>query len=111
MLQQTLAGKKTLINIFAYCLMPTHIHFLLKQSEPKGIEIFMGRLLNAYTRYFNLRHNRHGPLWEHRFGNKIITDDQHFSTAKNYIYNNPVEAGLVNAPQQWQYTYLVNPRG
>ncbi len=51
-----------LIEIIAYCLMPNHIHLVLKQLRENGISIFMKNILDSYTRYFNLVHKRKGPF-------------------------------------------------
>ncbi len=103
-------GKVTLVNVIAYCIMSTHVHFILQQLVDKGIETFMRRLLNAYSKYFNLRHNRRGPLWENRFGNRIILDEQGLNQRIMYVHYNPVKEGLVKTPQEWPYSsaYLPN---
>ena len=97
-----------LVHVFAYCLMPTHVHLICREVRPNGITTYLRRMFNAYTRYFNLRHNRRGPLWECRFGNTCIQDDKHFETALAYVHNNPVEAELVKTPDQWPYSAVLN---
>jgi putative transposase len=97
-------NKTKLVHVIAYCLIPSHLHLILEQNHENGITTFMRRLLNAYTRYFNLRHNRRGPLWEHRFGNTPIEDDIHFQIALNYVLHNPVKHCIVNHPSQWKYS-------
>jgi len=96
--------KLLLVKIIAYCLMPTHVHFILQQLRDKGIETFMRRLLNAYSKYFNLRHNRRGPLWENRFGNRIIVDEKGLNQRIMYVHYNPVKENLVKTPQEWAYS-------
>ena len=95
---------KKLVNIHAYCVMPTHVHFILEEKNDQGIETFVRRCFNAYTRYFNLRHNRRGPLWEHRFGNTPIENDEHLAKALDYVLTNPVKDGLVLNPSDWKYS-------
>jgi len=96
--------KVPLVNIIAYCLMSTHVHFILQQLTDKGIETFMRRLLNAYSKYFNLRHNRRGPLWENRFGNRIILDERGLTQRILYVHYNPVKENLVKTPKEWPYS-------
>ena len=98
-----------LVKILAYCLMPTHIHFVLQQITDKGIETFMRRILNAYSKYFNLRHNRRGPLWENRFGNRLILDEVGLNQTIDYVHDNPVKEKLSLTPQQWKYSSATNP--
>ncbi len=97
-------NQPPLVKIYAFCLMPTHTHFLLQQLAPNGIQIFMRNIQSAYTLYFNKRHNRLGPLWQNRFGNKIIDTDSHFHQIVNYIHNNPVKDLGIKSPEDWIYS-------
>ncbi len=103
-IQRERKSWRQIVDIIAFCLMPTHIHLILKQLHDNGIEQFMANCLNAYTRYFNLRHNRKGPLWEHRFGNTPIENEEHLAKAIDYVLTNPVKDNLVNHPSQWNYS-------
>lgn len=49
-----------LVEIIAYCVMPTHIHLILKQLVDFGISKYMSNILNCYSRYFNIKHGRVG---------------------------------------------------
>ena len=84
--------------------MPTHIHLMLKQLEENGISRFMNNVLNSYTRYFNLRHKRKGPLWEGRFKSKLVKSDEQLLHLSRYIHLNPVTAYLTDQPELWQYS-------
>ena len=90
-----------LIEIIAYCLMPTHIHLVLRQLKDNGISKFMSNILNSYSRYFNLKHNRKGPLWEGRFKKIMVENDDQLLHLTRYIHLNPVTAYLVNRPEDW----------
>ncbi|MEA3560953.1 MAG: transposase [Candidatus Omnitrophota bacterium] len=102
--QKHLAKKEKLIEIIAYCLMPTHLHLVLKQSKEKGISIFMSNILNSYTRYFNIKIKRKGPLWEGRFRRVLVRTDEQLLHLTRYVHLNPVTAYLVNKPQDWQFS-------
>ena len=102
-------GTAPLVNIIAYCLMPTHVHFILQQLISKGIETFMRRTLNAYSNYFNLRHNRRGPLWQNRFGNRIILDIKGLNDRIQYVHYNPVKENLIKTPEEWPYSSAPTP--
>jgi putative transposase len=92
------------IQIIAYCLMPTHIHLILKQLSPFGISKFMSDVLNSYTRYFNVKHKRKGPLWESKFQNVLIESDEQLLHLTRYIHLNPTTASLVKKPEDWRYS-------
>jgi len=103
-----LAGlRKTenyLIEIAAYCLMPTHIHLILKQVADHGITKYMAKVLNSYSRYFNIRHKRTGPLWASRFKSVLVSDDEQLLHLTRYMHLNPTSAGLVKKPENWSYS-------
>lgn len=97
-------NKEKLVEIIAYCIMPTHLHLILKQLKEKGISIFMGNILNSYSRYFNIKHKRKGPLWEGRFKGFIVKNDEQLLHLTRYIHLNPVTAHLVNDPKDWPFS-------
>ncbi|MCM8778394.1 MAG: transposase [Candidatus Omnitrophica bacterium] len=97
-------NKEKLVQIIAYCLMPTHIHLILKQLKEKGISLFMGNLLNSYSRFFNLKHKRKGPLWEGKFKNKLVNTEEQLLHLTRYIHLNPTSAGLVKNPEEWLFS-------
>jgi len=102
-LQIFIDGER-IVDIVAYCLMPTHLHFILKQLREKGISQFMGLILNSFTRYFNSRYKRKGPLWEGRFKSVLVKDDAQFIHLTRYLHLNPTSSGLVDNPQDWKYS-------
>lgn len=102
--QKRFSLRNYLVEIITYCIMPTHIHLMLKQIKENGISIFMQHILNSYSRYFNLKNKRQGPLWAGRFGNKLVDRDEYFLHLSRYIHLNPVSKKLVNRPQDWQHS-------
>lgn len=92
------------MQIIAYCLMPTHFHILVRQLSDQGISHALRRALNAYTRYFNIKHKRKGPLWMGRFKNVRIENDEQLLHVTRYLHINPVTAGLVAKPEEWPYS-------
>lgn len=80
-------GKKDekLVNIVAYCLNPNHYHFLLQQVSEKGIEKFMQRLGTGYTKYFNLKEERSGGLFEGKFQAVHIDSNEYLLHVSVYV--------------------------
>ena len=68
--------KKKFVDFVCYCLMPNHFHFLLKQKTDDGISKFINRLLNSYSKFFNLKSKRSGPLFEQRFKAVLVDEDE-----------------------------------
>jgi putative transposase len=100
-----------LVEIITYCFMPTHVHFVLKQLMPDGISLFMKRLLGGYTLYFNYRHNRKGPLWQNRFGNRLIKDDKDLWATKKYVHENPIKDLNLQSPGEWIFSSYLEYEG
>jgi len=96
--------KERLVEIIAYCIMPTHFHLLLRQLRGGGIPIFINNLLNSYTRYFNTRYKRKGTLWEGRSKKVLLMSDEQLLHTTRYIHLNPVTAHLVNKPEEWLWS-------
>lgn len=84
-----------LVEIFSYCLMPNHFHFLVKQLQDKGISRFMANFQNSYTRYFNTQEERTGPLFLDQFKSVIIETDEQFLHVSRYIHLNPLTSFVV----------------
>jgi len=87
----SLPKSKQIVSIGAYSLMPNHFHLLLQETREGGISLFMSRLGNSYTKYFNIKNKRNGNLFVKPFHSKHIKTDQHFSHIVQYIHINPAE--------------------
>lgn len=92
------------VQIIAYCLMPTHIHLILKQLKDNGVSVFMSNILNSYARYFNVSHGRKGPLWEGRFKSILVSTDEQLLHLTRYVHLNPSSAGIVTNPEDWDFS-------
>ena len=87
-----------IVEILAFCLMPNHFHFLLKQTKEQGIKMFVSNIQNGYAKYFNTRHNRSGALFQAMFKAVRIETDEQLLHVSRYIHLNPVTAYIV-APE------------
>jgi putative transposase len=92
------------VEIIAYCLMPTHIHLVLQEISPSGISEYMRIVLDSYTRYFNKRIGRKGPLWEGRVKKVLVESNEQLLHLTRYVHLNPVSAGIVEKPEDWVYS-------
>lgn len=99
-----LDSRNKMINLIAYCLMPTHLHFILQPTEKDAVSTFMSNLQNSYTRFFNLKHKRKGPLWEGRFKKVLVETDEQLLHLSRYVHLNPATADLVNRPENWEFS-------
>ncbi|MEX2013423.1 MAG: transposase, partial [Parcubacteria group bacterium] len=86
-----LKKTKPLVKFVAYCINTNHFHFLMTPLQEKGIEKFMQRLGNGYTKYFNTRHKRSGVLFQGKFKSRHINSNKyllHLSVYINFNNNN-----------------------
>jgi len=79
---------KPLVEFAAYCLNPNHYHFLITPLQEKGVEKFMQRLGNGYTKYFNNRYKRDGVLFQGKFKSKHIDSNEYLLHLSVYINEN-----------------------
>lgn len=100
-------NSSVFVEIVAYCIMPTHIHLILKQIADHGISIYISKILNSYSRYFNLRHKRSGPLWTGRFKSVLVSNDKQLLHLTRYIHLNPTSASVVESPKDWQFSSYI----
>ena len=81
--------RKLMVEILAFCLMPNHIHLLIKQLSNNGIPKFMQKF-GGYAWYYNKKYNRSGYLFQGRYGAVHIENDRQLMTVFVYIHANPV---------------------
>jgi putative transposase len=96
--------KKYGILLYGFCLMPNHIHIVGEPKKPKSLSKFMHGFLRSYTAHFNNRYEKVGHLWQGRFKSKIIVKDRYLLDCINYVELNPVRAGLVKAPLDYNWS-------
>ena len=87
--------SRKLVDIMTFCLMPNHVHFLLKQLLDNGISKFMAKTTSGFSHYFNIRHERVGHLFQGNFGAVRIENDEQFVHVSRYIHLNPVSSFLI----------------
>lgn len=88
-----LAGE-TGTPVYAWALMDNHAHILLS-SGSLGLAKFMRRLLTGYAVIYNLRHRRHGHVFQNRYKSIVCDGDSYFTELVRYIHLNPVRVQLV----------------
>mgnify|MGYP001612553658 FL=1 len=80
-----------IIAIGAYCLMPNHFHFLVREKVQNGISTYMRKLLTAYSMYFNKKYERTGRLYENIFKSSHVDTDIYMKYLYSYIHLNPAK--------------------
>ena len=90
-------GDKKHLEIIAFCLMPNHYHLLLKQISQNGIRNFLSLFQNSYTKYFNTRHNRRGPIFQGEFKAVRVETEEQLVHLSRYIHLNPHSSYVVKS--------------
>jgi len=91
------------VQVWAYCLMPNHVHLIVTPSVAGGLATAIGRTHLRYTNLINAREGWTGCLWQGRFGS-FPMDDAHFRRCVRYVGLNPVRAGLVAQAVDWRWS-------
>jgi putative transposase len=105
------------VDVYSYCLMPNHFHFLIKLKETTEVLkpiLESGKLspiskafrdfFIAYSKSINKAYDRTGALFQQKFKRKEITDDGYFTSVVQYIHANPIEAKLCNNYEEWEFS-------
>ena len=90
-------------EVWAYCLMPNHVHLILVPRAADGLRAALGETHRRYTRHINFREGWRGHLWQERF-HSFAMDEDHLLACARYVELNPVRAKLVGRPEAWQWS-------
>ncbi len=114
-------------DIYAYCLLPNHFHFLIKVKSEVCLESLVkvsnldkakeglhapknifskqfSKIFNSYSQAFNKENNRHGALIESPFKRKQINSDEYLRKVILYIHRNPQNHGLSSDFKEYKYS-------
>lgn len=102
--------KDFLVEIICFCMMPNHFHFMLKQLEEDGISKFVSNFTNSFTRYFNVKEKRKGPLFQGKFEAVRVETDEQLVHLSRYIHLNPFSSYVVKTFKELEnYSYSSLP--
>lgn len=93
-----------IIEIISYCLMPNHFHLLIKQLEDGGIQELVKKVVDSYTKYFNIKYNRVGHLFQGQFKAKLVESEEQLVHISRYIHLNPFVASLTQDLNTYLYS-------
>ncbi len=97
------------VDIVSYVLMPNHFHFLLKQRTDNGISSFIRRTIDGYTKYYNTKHDRVGPLFQGSFKAIRVEDETQLLHLSRYIHLNPLASCVVTESDFLAYPWSSLP--
>ena len=96
--------------IYAFCLMPNHVHLLVKEQR-YGLSDAIKLISGTYAGFFNQKYEHVGHLFQDRFRSEAVNDMEYFVTLLRYIHQNPVAGGLAKTVRdyRWSSWYEFDP--
>ena len=91
------------VKIWAYCLMPNHVHLIAVPESIDGLRRAIGEAHRRYTRQINFREKWQGHLWQGRFFS-FLMDEKYLLAAARYVERNPVKVGLASTPEEYRWS-------
>lgn len=76
-------------RLYLFCLMTNHVHLVI-ETPRANLSSLMQRMHTAYTVWFNRKHNRHGHLFQGRYGASVVQEDDYILKMSRYVHLNPV---------------------
>ena len=98
------AKEKVPMRIYAYCLMPNHYHFLLSPQKAEYLSQWMHWLKTVHASRYHHHYETCGHIWQSRFKNIPVQDDEHLISILRYVEGNPVRSSLVRSAQEWPWS-------
>ncbi len=95
--------EKSAISLHAFCLLPNHVHLLLRSLDQKPGE-YIKHIGISYAQHYNKVNNRVGHLFQNRYKSEVIDTDEYLMAVTRYIHYNPVKAGLAALPEEYPWS-------
>ncbi|MGI8824159.1 MAG: REP-associated tyrosine transposase [Chloroflexota bacterium] len=97
------------VDLYAYCLMPDHLHLLLKLRTNRWTLGDVIGSLKSFTTERSWQLGHEGALWQDRFHDHILRRSEDGDETAAYILNNPVRKGLVKDRDDYAYSGTPDP--
>jgi REP element-mobilizing transposase RayT len=95
--------KTDAAKIFAFVIMPDHLHLILK-PEKESLSKIMQKIKGKSSRLINQRENTNGVLWQKEYHERAIRDEEDLNEKYQYVIYNPVKQGLAETPEAYPYS-------
>ena len=83
--------EKRTVELVAFCIMPNHFHFIIRELKEGGISAYMQRILNAYGKYYNTKYEKSGHVFQGPYRAVHVVNDRQLLHTSAYIHRNPRE--------------------
>jgi len=95
--------SKFKISLLAWCMMPNHVHLLIKDTS-NSLSTFFRYFGSGFAQWYNKKYDRVGHLFQDRFRSEPIEDSSYLLKAIRYIHLNPVKVKICSDPAEYQYS-------
>lgn len=92
-------------RVYAYCLMDNHVHLLLNTNHD-DLAVIMKSIAVRYASFYNWKYSRTGHVFQDRFKSEPIEDERYLLAVVRYIHNNPIKAGMIEKPADYEWSRL-----
>jgi len=93
------------VEIYAYCIMPNHFHLLIK-ADLEELASYIAKVLAAFAKYYNRKHNRVGYVFQGRYKSQCVENIDYFWNCLRYIHNNPLHLKGVESILDYKYSSM-----
>ena len=94
------------VPIFAFCLMPNHVHLVVRPAADGDVTRWMQWLFTTHARHYHAKHGTTGHVWQGRYKHVPVQSDHHLLTVMRYVERNAMRAKLVSRAQDWRWGSL-----
>ena len=98
------AKEKYAFNLFHYCLMQTHFHFVVQILSMNNLAKALNYLKCRYVFYYHKKYKFSGPIWRERYRSLLIENLEYLNACGQYVEYNPVKAGIVKDIEDWEFS-------
>ena len=91
-------------RVFAYCIMPDHVHLLIQTASKYSLSLIMQMLKGSFSRKLNRLSNSTGHVWQRRYYDEVVRTNFQLLNQIDYIHANPVAAGLVDSVELYSFS-------
>jgi len=102
---------KRMYELFAYCIMPNHIHLMIKPLiKSNNMHYSLANIMYSLKRFTanecNKLFERKGQVWHHESYDHLIRNEKDYECQLHYLLNNPVKAKLIDKSENWKYSWI-----
>jgi putative transposase len=91
-------------KLFGYCLMPNHVHLIIKIKQGRNLQKVTQGLCQTYTIWFNRKYDKVGHVWQGRYKSMLIQNNNYLIDCIEYVELNPVRAELTKKPASYLWS-------